>query len=268
MAACKLCNVQFKSELTVIKNHKKSAKHVKNESSKTSTTNIKTFFNTTQSEGNDAVRRCEILMASFLVENNLPYSLANKMLDTFRNAAPDSKILAQASLKKTKATAVSVNVIGKFAKDELVNILKNTKYSILTDESTDISTIKTNAIVVRYFCITTKKIVSKFYELGNVFLDGNTKCDADTLYNIIIKSFNDKNIPNENIIGFASDGCNLMMGEKNSVSSRMKANFEGIKIMKCICHSLHICASEACKELPRTPEDLARNIYNFFKVNF
>lgn len=35
--------------------------------------------------------------------------------------------------------------------------------------------------------------------------------------------------------------------------------------MKCICHSLHLCASEACKQLPRKTEDLARDIYNFMK---
>lgn len=34
--------------------------------------------------------------------------------------------------------------------------------------------------------------------------------------------------------------------------------------MKCICHSIHLCCSEACKRLPRRCEDLARNICNFF----
>nr|CAH7749979.1 unnamed protein product [Callosobruchus chinensis] len=58
-----------------------------------------------------------------------------------------------------------------------------------------------------------------------------------------------------------------MMGSKNSVASRFRENFKGIIILKCICHPLHLCASEACKNLPRTPEDLARNIYNFFKAS-
>lgn len=31
--------------------------------------------------------------------------------------------------------------------------------------------------------------------------------------------------------------------------------------MKCICHSIHLCASEAVKTLPRHCEDLIRNIY-------
>lgn len=36
-------------------------------------------------------------------------------------------------------------------------------------------------------------------------------------------------------------------------------------IQKCICHSLHLCASAACKTLPRVCEDLAHNIFNYFK---
>lgn len=34
--------------------------------------------------------------------------------------------------------------------------------------------------------------------------------------------------------------------------------------MKCICHSLHLCCSEACKSLPQRCEDWAHNIFNFF----
>lgn len=56
-----------------------------------------------------------------------------------------------------------------------------------------------------------------------------------------------------------------MMGAFNSVASRFIDNFPGIFIMKCVCHSAHLCASEACKELPRNCEYFARNIFNFLK---
>jgi len=54
------------------------------------------------------------------------------------------------------------------------------------------------------------------------------------------------------------------MGKNNSVSSRMKEMFPGVFIMRCICHSLHLCCSVACKSLPRRLEDFARNVFNFF----
>lgn len=53
---------------------------------------------------------------------------------------------------------------------------------------------------------------------------------------------------------------NTMFGEHNSVAQRMNENYPGLTLSKCICHSIHLCASEACRELRHAPEDLARNI--------
>ncbi|XP_064077659.1 uncharacterized protein LOC135195327 [Macrobrachium nipponense] len=58
-----------------------------------------------------------------------------------------------------------------------------------------------------------------------------------------------------------------MMGAHNSVASRFREQCPGIFVMKCVCHSAHLCASEACKALPRRCEDLAREIFNHFKCS-
>jgi hypothetical protein len=34
-----------------------------------------------------------------------------------------------------------------------------------------------------------------------------------------------------------------------------------------ICHSFHLSASYACQKIPRSVEDLTRNIYNYFSSN-
>lgn len=71
---------------------------------------------------------------------------------------------------------------------------------------------------------------------------------AIKIYTEVINSFKKKSIPLQNIIGFASDGCNTMFGPWNSVASRFKEDFPGVMVQKCICHSLALCASEI---LPR-----------------
>ncbi|KAF0694556.1 zinc finger MYM-type protein 1-like [Aphis craccivora] len=70
-------------------------------------------------------------------------------------------------------------------------------------------------------------------------------------------------------LGFAADDCNTMFGEHNSVSAKLKEQFPGIFLQKCICHSLHLVASAACKTLPRDCEDLVRDLYvfNYFKAS-
>lgn len=91
-----------------------------------------------------------------------------------------------------------------------------------------------------------------------------TGSTGQSLYNMITDIFKLHNIPTVNMVGFAADGASNLMGEYNSLCSRLRENFSGICIVKCICHSLHLCASEAAKTLPRHCEDLIRNVYAFF----
>lgn len=72
------------------------------------------------------------------------------------------------------------------------------------------------------------------------------------------------NIPFENIIGLATDNASVMVGEFNGLFAKFKSVNKNIFCMRCICHSLHLCASEACKKLPADVEKLAREVYVFF----
>lgn len=88
---------------------------------------------------------------------------------------------------------------------------------------------------------------------------------AEDLYDKVTAFFNLNKIPYKtNLIGFASDGANVMVGTKNSFSSRLISDIPHIFVMKCICHSFHLCASNACTMLPSAIEELTRNIYNYF----
>jgi len=202
-----------------------------------------------------------------LTEHNLPFRLIDHLVELLKDICHDHPVVKNITMKRTKATSIAVNVIGASHKEKLAEILQNTKFSLLTDESTDITCIKTACVVVRFNDTALKKIVSEFWELYKIFdsTNANEGATAENLFKGIIKSLEDNSIPLSNMIGFAADGCSAMMGQHNSVASRFKEKCPGIFILKCVCHSAHLCASEACKSLPRSVEDLARNIYNFFK---
>ncbi|XP_053946230.1 uncharacterized protein LOC128855364 [Anastrepha ludens] len=212
-----------------------------------------------------AAKSAEIRIAAFCAEHNIPYAALDHLSDLLKSSFSDSKIAHKIVLKRTKETAIVKNVIGETEKCRLAEKLKITKFSVLTDESTDISATKTSCLLARYFDEEEGKIVSKFWDLVQVLQPGKvTSATAEHLYNNIIASFKERGIPMANIVGFGSDGCSVMMGVHNSVASRLKRDLPHITIMKCTCHSLHLCASEACEQLPRTCEDFARNIHNFF----
>lgn len=107
--------------------------------------------------------------------------------------------------------------------------------------------------------------MSSFFDLVDLFKGDVEAATANVIFDTVINSFKTCNISLDNVIGFGSDGCNTMMGENISVMTRFKSECPGIFICKCICHSLHLCSSAACKELPTRVEDLPRDIHTFFK---
>lgn len=261
-ARCKLCNQEYTADISVLHLHRKTDKHLNNEKPlKKTSMQMAQFVQRGDGSGDPletAAKIAEIKIAGFCAEHNIAYKALDHLSDLLKSCFLDSKICQKMTIKRTKGTCIVKNVIGETEKSILSEKLKKTKFSILTDESTDISSTKTSWLLVRYFDEDQGQIVSKFWDLIQVLEPGKaTSATAEHLYNNIITSFNEREIPMENVIGFASDGCSVMMGVNNSVSSRLKPDFPHITIIKCICHSLHLCASEACKQLPRTCEDFA-----------
>lgn len=270
-AHCKLCDVKISCETSTLKRHMSNSEHLRKIKNVKVFKPIDSFFKKTDRNVSheNSVAELELKLCSFMAEHNISYQTMDHLSEILK-CIPDSKIAADIKLKRTKCTNVIKNVIGECHKSNLETLLKSTKFSVLVDESTDISSVKTMCIVVRLYDPETERISSLLWELRPIFEKddfdaANQGATGAAIYDSIIKSFQDRNVPISNIIGYASDGASVMMGQNNSVASRFMLSNPGIIILKCICHSLHLCASEACKKLPRRCEDLARNVYGFFK---
>ncbi|CAH0406487.1 unnamed protein product [Chilo suppressalis] len=141
------------------------------------------------------------------------------------------KKVQEIELKRTKVTAVVKNAIGEGHKADLAKKLTTNKFSALTDETTDVSTIKTACVVVRYFDNDAQKICSVFWELYKIFKETGTDdvptANAENIYKALMDSFNIRNIPLTNMIGFGSDGCNVMMGDRDSVKTGLLRDLPG-----------------------------------------
>lgn len=214
---------------------------------------------------NVRVSLAKILMICFIAEHNLPFTIADHMIDLCKAMFPDSAIAQGMCMKKTKCTELT-KTLGKCVTNELVEKLKHCNFSVIVDESTDVSTTKCLTVIVKYYDPETKAINTGTLELIDIY-DGNRESVGSTgenLFNLLLHTFTSNEIPVNNFVGFAADGASNIMGENNSLSSRLKNAMPGITIFKCICHSIHLCASEAAKTLPRHCEDLLRNVYTHF----
>ena len=79
-------------------------------------------------------------MANFVARKNLPLSLLGDISENVADWFPDSKIAKDFSSKRTKGSMMIKNVIGKLNKEDLSTKLRSFHFTLLVDESTDIST--------------------------------------------------------------------------------------------------------------------------------
>ena len=132
--------------------------------------------------------------------------------------------------------------------------------SLIFDETTDKGTKKQCASTVIYFHDTANEVRRALFD----FYEGDLNGDCVTLCNGIKKSFEAKGIPLKNMIGFSSDTTNVMAGETHSLYVQLKKEIPYLLTVKCTCHMIHLCASYACKKLPRSTEDLLRDVAAHF----
>ena len=168
-------------------------------------------------------------------------------------------MLNSIQLSATRCTNIIRQGLGLFFEKELVEILRKSYFSVIPDETMDVSTEKQLGICVVYFDEKNVETVTRFFDMVSV-----TDSTANGLYDAIKKAFNEKAIPISNIVGYSSDTTNVMFGEHHSVVTLLKQDVPHVLAVKCSCHLIHLCASYACLKMSTSLEDLCRNVYSHF----
>lgn len=156
-------------------------------------------------------------------------------------------------LHRTKCTAIITNVLFPYFTDSMDKQLKCSSYSLMVDESTDISTTKQLCIVVRFLDSADNKIKTTLLDL--VELSDGT---AETLHNTVLKTLEMHGLSIKNCLGLCTDGANAMCGEHNSLFSRLREDNKELILVKCSCHSLDLVASKSMEAIPSAVEHLVR----------
>lgn len=178
----------------------------------------------------------EIRIAAFVAEHNIAIAAVDHLVALIKKLQLNEDSIKQLTCNRTKCTALINNVIGESSFESLVNNLRNQKFSLLVVESTDHSSIKNLAVVVR---------INNNFNISDNFLALLPVSDASAqnLYNTITDFFNSNAIPfKDKMIGFVADA---MMGSRHSLKTLLAKDIPTLFSMKCICHSLALCASYA-----------------------
>ncbi|CAH0397629.1 unnamed protein product [Chilo suppressalis] len=199
------------ADRVVIKRHGEGAKHVKKTTAVPGQSSIATTFEKAKQSDDEKCKASEIKLAAFMAEHKISLRAMDHLIDLLPIMFPDSQIAKNMKMKRTKCQAIINSILGESEKQDLYADLKEHKFSVMIDESTDIGAVKTMCVVVRYYCAIKGQIVSRFWDLIQIHGDEISAtvaaATAQHLFEAEIKSFEENSIPTENIIGFGSDGC-------------------------------------------------------------
>lgn len=134
------------------------------------------------------------------------------------------------STKRTKASAITRNVLGPYSKEKLISDLKECYYFSVNSDASNVGNIKTFPYAVQYFN-SNKGICRKlldFYEDSDETSLGIFQC--------LTKITNDCNLSMNQICAYSADNASVNYGFHNSVFQKLKGENSKIFKANCFCH--------------------------------
>lgn len=255
-AKCKFCGKIVTSRYADLKSHGDSKKHKSNATNFLGKSQTKIPFakESTLEESKTAEARLALFIAKHTSINIVDH-LTDLCKNTFKCTASD-----YIQMHRTKCANIIKNVLAPHFVQQLRNDIGNRPYSILIDESTDITTDKYLGSTILYYSSSKKQIVNSFFDL--VELDaGNAESIVAALKNVLAKyKLNIKNLK-----GIGTDNASVMVGINNGVYTKLKQDIPNLVLIRCVCHSLQLAVSSAAKQhLPRSLEFLISETFNWF----
>lgn len=262
LCLCTVCDSQLKCGKSELNKHAARDKHKKNFEKKRGVQSVSQFFKS-KTLHSGKVSEAELKICAFFAHHNVAFQVVDHLVPVLKQCFPDSDILKDVKLGRTKTVNVIKNVICKKETDDLASVLQNRHFSVLIDEGTDIGINKLLCINVKYID-DNGTLCDRLLEL--LTIDAKN-ANAENLFIRFKDCLETKNISLKNVIGFASDNASVMIGKNNSFMTRLQQETNALIVLPCICHSSAVVASNACSKLPRTPEEFVRNVASHFSCS-
>ncbi|KAH0557460.1 hypothetical protein KQX54_006348 [Cotesia glomerata] len=173
-ARCKYCNVPLRAHATDLKKHAKTSSHIRQAESR-NRKQQPSLMNHVNPSVKRELKIAEIKMALY-VANHSSIKSVDHLGEVLKQLGKGSQ-LEKVRLHRTKASKLILNVVAPEMLIELIKDIGDQDYSVILDESTDVSTVKYMAYCVRYFSNTCNQFVTDFLGFDEV-----SSATADNLY--------------------------------------------------------------------------------------
>lgn len=168
----------------------------------------------------------------------------------FRIESGDTDLLTHLETAPKNCTMISphiqnevIEAIGSVIEKKIVERIKSSNfYSILCDETTDISTEEQMTVCIRYVDLTNFVIQEDF--LGFVKITSTT---GASIKNAIKQKLEELGLSLDNLRGQGYDGGSNMAGKNNGVQALILNEQPLAYYTHCFSHSLNLCITKACE---------------------
>ncbi|KAH8022180.1 hypothetical protein HPB51_022577 [Rhipicephalus microplus] len=168
-ASCTYCISEFYAKLSNIKKRAATTKRKKSSEPYSNSSQQKKMQYSAATES--SCGRSEAALCLFICEHTA-FLTADHLTELCKKQFMDSKSAAGTSMHRYKFTKIIMNVLFPHFLELLVADIGGSKYSLIIDEATDISTTNLLGVLVRYFSSARKSILTTFLAL--IELDDGT----------------------------------------------------------------------------------------------
>ena len=170
-------------------------------------------------------------------------ALLNLCMNSGNDILKEHLLMCNKNAKYTSKTTQNELIFecGEYIKERIIDDIKKAKYfSVLADETTDVSNTEQMALAIRYFngkCITEKFI--SFIECENL--------SGESIANLIMDTLTKAELNLENLRGQGYDGAGNMSGKVKGASSIILNKYPKATYVHCRSHVLNLSIVNACK---------------------
>ncbi|KAG0429723.1 hypothetical protein HPB47_023363 [Ixodes persulcatus] len=174
----------------------------------------------------DRSRTAEGSLAMFICAHSAMLA-SDHLGELCRNQFRDSEGAMHLQLHRSKCSALIKNVLSLHFVDELLSDLGSGSYSLILDESTDISVTKLLGVVIVYYSEKAGKVVSTFLSLVEL-----TDSKAQSIVDAVKMCLAQFGIDLQRMVGIGTDNASVMIGVNNGVYQKLKADVPNLLLLQ------------------------------------